>query len=127
MSFSPVSCLFDAQIVSVALLFDLVLHYKLLAHCSCNASGEGIGRVCSWVGWYHVCPCRIAHDEPILALRDHTCQMAVLLSLIAVMGLHHGEDSTELILEFVNGLRCDYAIEACEFVLEGDKCVVRIM
>ncbi len=58
-------------------------------------------------------PGGVANDEPVLALGDRTRQMAVLLSLIVVMGLRHGEYSTELVFELVDGLRCDHAIEAC--------------
>ena len=36
---------------------------------------------------YRVGPGGVADDEPVLALGDRTRQMAVLLSLIVVMGL----------------------------------------
>ena len=75
------SRLFDAQVIPVALLFDLVLRHKLLSRCGCIACCEGIGRVCSWIGLYRVVPGGVANDEPALALGDRTHQMAVLLSL----------------------------------------------
>ncbi len=53
--------------------------------------------------------------------------MAVLLSLSVVMGLCHGEDSAELVLEFVDGLRGDYAIEASQFVPKFDAHIVRFV
>ena len=48
------SCLFDAQVVPVALLFDLVLCHELLSRRCCIACCEGVGRVRSWVGRYRV-------------------------------------------------------------------------
>ncbi len=72
-------------------------------------------------------PGGIANDEPVLDFGDRTCQMAVLLSLIVVMGLYHGEDSAELVLEFVNCLRSDHAVEACQFVPKVDERVVRLV
>ncbi len=62
------SRLFDAQVVPVALLFDLVLRHELLVRCGCIACCEGIGRVCSWIGSYRVVPGGVANDEPVLAL-----------------------------------------------------------
>ena len=62
------SCLFDAQVVPVALLFDLVLRHELLARCGCIACCEGIGRVCSWIERYRVGPGGIIDDEPVLTL-----------------------------------------------------------
>ncbi len=50
--------------------------------------------------------------------------MAVLLSLFVVVGLRHGEYSAELVFELVDGLRRDHAVEACQFVAEGDECIV---
>jgi hypothetical protein len=72
-------------------------------------------------------PGGVANDESLLAFGDHTCQMAVLLSLSVVMGLCHGEDSTELILKFVNGLRGDHAVEASQFVPKLDERIVRFV
>ncbi len=69
----------------------------------------------------------IANDKPVLAFRDCTCQMAVLLSLNVVMGLCHGEDSAKLVLEFVDGLRSDHAVGACQFVPELDEHIVRFV
>jgi hypothetical protein len=37
------SCLFDAQVVPVALLFDLVLHHELLSLHGCIACCKGVG------------------------------------------------------------------------------------
>ena len=70
-------------------------------------------------------PSGIADDESVLALGDRTRQMAVLLSLIVVMGLRYSEYSAELVFELVDGLRRDHAVEACQFVAEGDECIVR--
>ena len=53
--------------------------------------------------------------------------MAVLLSLIVVMGLRYSEYSTKLIFELVDGLWRDHAIEACQLVAEGDECIVRVV
>ncbi len=66
----------------------------------------------------------IANDKPVLAFGDCTCQMAVFLSLSVVMGLCHGEDSAELVLEFVDSLRGDHAIEASQFVPKLDERIV---
>ncbi len=71
-------------------------------------------------------PSGIANDEDVLAFRDRTCQMAVLLTLSVVMGLCHGEDSAELVLKFVDGLRGDLAVEA-QFVPKLDECIVRFV
>ena len=65
-------------------------------------------------------PGGVADDDPVLVLGDRTCQMAILLSLIVVVGLCHGEDSAELIFELVDGLWRDHSIEACQFVAEVD-------
>ncbi len=46
-------------------------------------------------------PGGIANDEPVLAFGDCTCQVVVLLSLSVVIGLHHGEDSAELVFELL--------------------------
>jgi hypothetical protein len=51
--------------------------------------------------------------------------MAVLLSLFVVVGLRHGEYPSELVFELVDGLRRDHAVEVCQFVAEGDECMVR--
>ncbi len=72
-------------------------------------------------------PGGVANDGPVLAFGDHTCQMAVLLSLSVVMGLCHGEDSTELVVEFVDGLRGDHATEANQFVPKLDEHIVRFV
>ncbi len=69
----------------------------------------------------------IADDKPVLAFGDCTCQMAVLLSLSVVMGLWHGEDSAKLVLEFVDCLQNDQAIEACQFVQKVYEHVVRFI
>ncbi len=71
-------------------------------------------------------PGGIANDEPVLTLGDRTRQMAVLLSLIVVMGLCYSEYSAELVFELVDGLRRDQAVEAWQLVVEGDECMVRV-
>ncbi len=114
------SSLFDAEIVAVALLRDLVLRDKLLASRCCISRVECVGRVRSWVGWYRVCLGCVADDEPILGFGDRAGQVAVFLTLVVVVGLRHSEDSAELIFELVDCLRCDHAIEACQFVAEVD-------
>jgi hypothetical protein len=73
-----------------------------------------------------VVPGGIADDEPVLALGDRNLQMAVLLSLIVVMGLRHSEYSAKLVFELVDGLRHDHAVEVCQLVAEGDVCIVRV-
>jgi len=55
--------LFDAQVVPVALLFDLVLRLELLACHGCIACCEGIGRVCAWMERYRVGPGDVADDN----------------------------------------------------------------
>jgi hypothetical protein len=116
--------LFNVQVIPVTLLLDFVLHHKLFAQ-GCRFAGiEGICGVCSWVGRYRMGPGGIANDEPVLAFGDYACQMAVLLPLSVVMGLQQGEDFAELVLKFVDGLRSDYAAEACQFVLKVDELVV---
>ncbi len=37
---------------------------------------------------------------------------------------YNREDPAKLIFESINGLRGDHAVEACQFVMEGDQCVV---
>ena len=110
--------LYDAQVVPVALLFDIVLLHELLACCGCIACCKGVDRVCAWIERYREGSGGVADDEPVLA---------VLLSLFAVMGLRHGEYSTELVFELVDGLRRDHAVEACQLVMEGDECIIRIV
>jgi hypothetical protein len=41
--------------------------------------------------------------------------------------LCHGEDSAELVLEFVNGLWGDHAIEVSQFVPKLDEHIVRFV
>ncbi len=53
--------------------------------------------------------------------------MAVLLSLFVVMSLPHGEYSAELVFELVDSLQRDHAVEACQLVMEGDECIVRVV
>ena len=118
--------LFDAQVVPVAFLFDLVLRHELLGRHGCIVCCEGVGRVCAWIDWCRVVPGGIADDEPVLALGDRNLQMAVLLSLIVVMGLRHSEYSAKLVFELVDGLRHDHAVEVCQLVAEGDVCIVRV-
>ena len=36
----------------------------------------------------------------------------------------HGATS-DVVFELVDGLRRDHAVEACQFVAEGDECIVR--
>jgi hypothetical protein len=43
------------------------------------------------------------------------------------MGLCHGEDSAKLILEFVDGLQGDHAVEASQFVPKLDEHIVRFV
>ncbi len=66
----------------------------------------------------------VANDEPVLTFGDRTCQMAVLLSLSVVMGLCNGEDSAKLVLEFVDGLWGDHAVEVSQFVPKLDEHIV---
>jgi hypothetical protein len=120
-------CLFDVQVILVTLLLNFVLCHELF-ECGCRIAGiEGTCEVCSWVGGYRVGPGVIANDEPVLAFGDRTCQMAILLSPSVVMGLRHGEDSAKLVLEFVEGLRGDHAIEASQFVPKLDERIVRFV
>ena len=72
-------------------------------------------------------PGGVADDEPVFTLGDRTGQMAVLLSLIVVMGLRHGEYTAELVFELVDSLRRDHAVEACQLVAEGDEGIVRVV
>ena len=51
--------------------------------------------------------------------------MTVLLALDVVVGFCNREDPAELIFELVDGLWSDHAVEACQFVSEGDQRVVR--
>ena len=51
--------------------------------------------------------------------------MTVLLALYVVVGFCDREYSAELIFELVDGLWSDHAVEPCQFVSEGDQCVVR--
>ncbi len=120
-------CLFDAQVIPVTLLLDFVLRHKLFVRGCCVAGIEGICGVCSWVGGYRVGPGGIANEEPVLAFGDCSCQMAVLLSLIVVMGLHHDEDSVKLVLEFVNGLQGEHVVEACQFIPKVDEPVIHFV
>ncbi len=52
--------LFDAQVVPVALLSDLVLRHELLARRGCIACCKGVGRVCAWIERYRVGPGGVA-------------------------------------------------------------------
>ncbi len=120
-------CLFDVQVIPVTVLLDFVLCHKLFA-CGCRITGiEGICGVRSWVGGYRVGPGGVANDKPVLALGDRTCQMAVLLSLSVGIGLCHGEDSTELVLELFDSLWGDHAVEASQFVPKLDEHIVRFV
>jgi hypothetical protein len=42
-----------------------------------------------------------------------------------VVGFCDREYPTELIFKLVDGLGSDHTVEACQFVSEGDQCVVR--
>ncbi len=73
-------------------------------------------------------PGGVGDDEPILCLGYCTGQMALLLSLVIVVSLCHGEDSAELVFEFVDGLRRDRAfVDTCHFFAEVDQGVVRVV
>jgi hypothetical protein len=111
----------------VDLLLDLVLRDILFAEGHCIAVVDGISGVRTRVGWYHLSPGHIVDDECLLAFWDCTGQMAVLLSLLIVMGIHHSEDSAELVFKLVDGLQGHHAIEVCQLVLEGNERIVRLI
>jgi hypothetical protein len=52
-------------------------------------------------------------------------KVAVHLALFIVVGFCDREYPAELIFELVDGLWSDHAVEACQFVSEGDQRVVR--
>ncbi len=120
-------CLFGIQVIPVTLLLDFVLCHEQSAHGCRIAGTEGICGVRSWVSGYNVGLGGIANDKPVLAFGDCTCQMAILLSLSVVMGLRHGEDSAKLVLEFVDGLRGDHAVEASQFVPKLDEHIIHFI
>ena len=68
----------------------------------------------------------VTDDNPVLSFGDCTCQMAVLVSLGVVVGFCHSEYSANCILEFVDDLWGDRAVEACQLVVEADEHVVRV-
>ncbi len=113
--------------IPVALLLDFALCHKLSARGCRIAGTEGICGVHFWVTGYHVDPGGIANDKSVLAFGNCICQMAVLLSLSVVMDLCHSKDSAELVLEFVNGLRGDHAVEASQFVPTLGEHIVRFV
>ncbi len=46
--------------------------------------------------------------------------MAIFLAFFEVVGLCHDENAADLIFKLIDGLRCDHAIEVCQFVMEVD-------
>ena len=69
-------------------------------------------------------PCHIANDESVFQLGDRAGKVAVLLALIVMVGFCDHEYPTELIFKLVDSLWGDHAVEACQFVPEGDQRVV---
>ncbi len=49
---------------------------------------------------------------------------SIFFTLLVVVCFCNREDPAKLIFESVNGLRDDRAVKACQFVAEGDLCVV---
>ncbi len=73
---------------------------------------------------FDCCVCRrLASSSPPSPL-DCAGEVAVLLALGVVVGFCDREYSTELVFELVDGLWSDHAVDACQFVSEGDQRVV---
>ena len=70
-------------------------------------------------------PCRIADDKSVFRLGDCAGEVAILLALFLMVGFCDREYPAKLIFKLVDGLGSDHTVEACQFVLEGDQCVVR--
>ena len=73
---------------------------------------------------YGVGPRRVSDDKPVLWLGDGAGKVSIFLTLLIVVCFCNREDPAKLIFESVNGLRGDHAVEACQFVSEGDQRVV---
>ncbi len=69
-------------------------------------------------------PCCISDDEPVFWLGDGAGKVSILLTLLIVVCFCNREDPAKLIFKSVNGLRGNHAVEACQFVSEGDQHVV---
>ncbi len=69
-------------------------------------------------------PCCVSDDEPVIWLGDGTGKMSIFLTLLIAVCFCNREDPAELIFESVDGLRGDHAVEACQFVTEGDQHVI---
>jgi hypothetical protein len=74
-------------------------------------------------------PCCASDDEPVLLLRDGAgkVSLSICLALLIVVCFCDREDPAKLIFESADGLRGDHAIEACQFVTEGDQHVVGLI
>jgi hypothetical protein len=68
-------------------------------------------------------PCRASNDESLLWLGDGADEVSIFLTLLIVECFCNREDPAELIFESVDSLRVDHAIEACQFVAEGDQLI----
>ncbi len=66
-------------------------------------------------------PRRVSNDKPVLWLGDGAGKVSIFLTLLVVVHFCNHEDPAKLIFESVNGLQDDHAIEACQFVAEGDN------
>ncbi len=72
-------------------------------------------------GRYGVDPRRVSDDKPVLWLGDGAGKVSIFLTLLIVVHFSDREDHAKLIFESVDGLRSDHALEACQFVAEGDQ------
>ncbi len=68
-------------------------------------------------------PRRVSNDKPVFWLGDGVGKMSIFLTLLVVVCLCDCEDPAKLIFKSVNSLQGDHAIEACQFVAEGDQRV----
>jgi hypothetical protein len=101
-----------------------VLCHILFLLCGCVSNCQRCHGVHAWVGRYGVDPCRISDDKPVLWLGDGAGKVSIFLTLLVVVCFCDHEDPAKPIFESVDGLRGDHAIEASQFVAEGEQCVV---
>jgi hypothetical protein len=65
----------------------------------------------------------ISDDKPVLWLGDGAGKVSIFLTLLVLMCFCNHEDPAKLMFKSVDGLRGDHAVEACQFVVEGDQHV----
>ena len=82
----------------------------------CIAHAEGSCQIGAGVGRCRVGPGIVADDNPVLFLRDDTCQVAILLAFHVVVHFDQRADTAKLVFKFVHAFWHDDAVEVGNLV-----------